>query len=203
MMMNPIRRLMALCAFLCMCVTAFSQTPSPVEKLFEDFSRSCVCMGFTYSLDSDAAKVVGKGDLQVQGTSYHMTGNGLEVFSDGRSSWIIDDSAMEVVIEPAGIAEDLASSPALILARLDDAFKVTSVRGEQVFLMSPKVDCGIVSAEMTFGDDGGLRSGRFILDGGDVLDIRITYIRNEQKKDASFFCPDIEFDSDWIVTDMR
>lgn len=58
-------------------------------------------MGFTYSLDTESAKVVGNGDLQVQGTSYHMTGNGLEVFCDGKSSWIIDDSSMEVVIEPA------------------------------------------------------------------------------------------------------
>jgi hypothetical protein len=69
--------------------------------------------------------------------------------------------------------------------------------------MTPKVDCGVLSAEVTFGEDGRLRSGRFALDGGETLNIRITYIRKEQKKDISFFCPDMEFDSDWVVTDLR
>ena len=158
-------------------------------------------MGFTYSIDADAARIVGKGDLQVQGNSYHMAGNGLEVYCNGSSSWVIDESALEVIIEEAGSAAE--AGPALILARLDKVFKVTSARDGRVFTLTPKADCGVSSAEITFGEDGRLRSGRFRLDGGETLDIRITYMRKEQKKDASFFCPDIEFDSEWVVTDLR
>ena len=158
-------------------------------------------MGFTYSIDADAAKVVGKGGLQVQGSSYHMIGNGLEVYCNGHTSWVIDDSAMEVIIEDAGSSDE--AGPALILAQLDKVFNLASVKDGRIFTMTPKTDCGVSSAEITFGEDGSLRSGRFRLDGGETLDIRITYIRKEQKKDVSFFCPDIVFDSEWVVTDLR
>ena len=167
---------------------SFSQSNSSLERLFSDFESSCVCIGFTYDIEADAAKIVGKGDLQVQGNAYH-------------TSWVIDDSALEVVIEEAGSSDE--AGPALILARLDKVFNVASARDGKVFSMTPKVDCGVLSAEVTFGEDGRLRSGRFALDGGETLNIRITYIRKEQKKDISFFCPDLEFDSEWVVTDLR
>ncbi len=189
---------------LCIPCLSFSQNVTMLERLFEGFDSSCVCMGFTYSLDTESAKVVGKGDLQVQGTSYHMTGNGLEVFCDGSSSWIIDDSAMEVVIEPAADGTEAAGiSPALLLARLEEIFVVESSRDGRIFTMEPKVECGVLDAVLTFNEDGRLRSCRFTLEDGQLLDVRITYIRNEQKKAASFFCPDMDFDSDWVVTDLR
>lgn len=189
--------------FLIPCLS-FSQNVSMLERLFDGFDSSCVCMGFTYSLDTESAKVVGNGDLQVQGTSYHMTGNGLEVFCDGKSSWIIDDSAMEVVIEPASDGAGSAGvSPALLLAGLQEIFTLESSRDGRIFTMEPKVECGVLDAVLTFNDDGRLRSCRFTLEGGEVLDVRITYIRNEQKKAASFFCHDKDFGPDWVVTDLR
>lgn len=199
--MITLPRLLSICMLCCVPLMSFSQSNSSLERLFGDFESSCVCMGFTYDIEADAAKIVGKGDLQVQGNAYHMTGNGLEVFCNGTTSWVIDDSALEVIIEEAGSSDE--AGPALILARLDKVFNVTSARDGKVFSMTPKVDCGVLSAEVTFGEDGRLRSGRFNLDGGETLNIRITYIRKEQKKDISFFCPDIEFDSEWVVTDLR
>lgn len=183
---------------------SYSQNVSVLERFLAGFDSSCVSMGFTYSLDTGTATVVGNGDLQVQGTSYHLTGNGLEVFCNGNTSWIIDDPAMEVVIEQASDASgDVGVSPPLLLARLEDTFRVESSRDGRIFTMEPRSECGVSGAVLSFGDDGRLRSCRFSLDNGDALDIRITYIRNEQKKAASFFCPDIEFGPDWVVTDLR
>ncbi len=52
---------------------------------------------FNYKISEGVFR--GDGKIVLQGTSFRMKGNGLEVVSDGKSIWTVDEKAREVVVE--------------------------------------------------------------------------------------------------------
>ena len=55
---------------------------------------------FSYQIENAQGKVLStkKGTVVMQGNKYHVTMDGLEIFSDGKTSWNYDKSANEVTV---------------------------------------------------------------------------------------------------------
>lgn len=55
---------------------------------------------FSYQVENAQGKVLStkKGTVVMQGNKYHVTMSGLEIFSDGKTSWNYDKSANEVTV---------------------------------------------------------------------------------------------------------
>ena len=55
---------------------------------------------FTYQIENAQGKVLStkKGTVQMRGSKYRVSMSGLEIFSDGRTSWSYDKSANEVTV---------------------------------------------------------------------------------------------------------
>lgn len=55
---------------------------------------------FTYQIENGQGKVLStkKGTVRMRGSKYHVSMSGLEIFSDGRTSWSYDKSANEVTV---------------------------------------------------------------------------------------------------------
>ena len=55
---------------------------------------------FTYQVENAQGKVLStkKGTVSMRGSKFHVTMSGLEIFSDGKTSWSYDKSANEVTV---------------------------------------------------------------------------------------------------------
>lgn len=186
-------------------LTTAGQTPW--DKMCGLFASSCVEISCSYEGSYAGTLLKGEALLTVQGKSFRMSGNGLEVSCDGNSIWTVDNEAKEAVIEAA---EDALSgnmgNPALILVRLDDLFEVRDVSSDGVtwtYSLSAKVDCGIKKADVAVTSAGILRHGTFSLSDGNVLKARILSMKETVGKPESFFRPCLPSDPSWTVTDLR
>ena len=135
------------------------------QQVLQDFSKavSSHCANVSYSYKAvSGATVTGSGTLKLQGDSFFMNGDGLEIWCDGKARWTLDRAAGEMVVEAvedfeAGIA---AADPAIILSSLDTHFKVkSSVREsdlEKVSLDPVSGALGIADLAIWFRREAGL-----------------------------------------------
>lgn len=199
-------RLIMMTALFLMTMQSFAQ--SPVDGLRQMFSTAgSVSVELEYEMAVPNAVVTGKSELRVQGNMYHIHGNGLDVYNNGTSVWTIDESTREVVIEPsADVEEDYMSNPVLLLARMDDFFKIQSQKtmtsGTEYILVATS-DCGVTKACLLLAADGRLISGEFSLNDGNVLSIDVASMKKTEEMPMDSFSPKRKFGSDWIVTDLR
>ena len=185
---------------------SFAQVP--LESLREMFADSAVSIECDYSTQVQNTTVVGHSQLIVQADMYVMHGNGLEIYCDGKTTWTIDVSAKEVIIEPCDAAgREYAANPVLVLADMDKLFKVRSSSaleaGKVSYSLDAVIQCGVSEAEVVLSGNGAVTRADFILDDGSVLEVQVSSMKKTEEKQASFFSPDRRFGSDWIVTDLR
>jgi hypothetical protein len=122
-------------------------------------------------------KVMGDGQVAVQGDSYHMQGNGMQIYCDGSTTWLIDEAAEEVVIESADSNDaGFLANPILLLMNLDESGVSYKVDGDRIILDMPD---------------------------GTKLDITVKSIKEIPTKKPEAFRPPTEFPKKWIVTDLR
>ena len=161
-------------------VTAFAQEPqnSVLDELRQNCSAGeCISVDYEFTSKMSDVKVVGEGTVLVQGNAYHMTGNGLEIYCDGSSTWMIDKSACEVVIETADSKEaGYLANPLILLMNLEKSSSAYRVAGNTITIE---------------------------LSDGTVLVIDIKDLETVEKRRPEAFRPPVEFGSDWIVTDLR
>lgn len=88
-----------------LCLAAFSaagqdeRTRAFLNKLADH------CVSLSYSFRTRAAvPVSGEGTAILQGDCYYVNGNGMEIWCDGQTRWLVDRSAAEVVIEAVDAA---------------------------------------------------------------------------------------------------
>ena len=106
-----------------------------------------------------------------------MNGNGVEIFCDGTSTWLIDEAAGEVMIESATSKDaGYLANPVMLLMNIEQNTLSYKAEGNKIFIQ---------------------------LDPETMLEIRIRDMKSELKKKPEAFRPPVEFGSDWIVTDMR
>jgi hypothetical protein len=122
-------------------------------------------------------KVMGDGQVAVQGDSYHMQGNGMQIYCDGSTTWLIDEAAEEVIIESADSNDaGFLANPILLLMNLDESGVSYKVDGDRIVLDMPD---------------------------GTKLDITVKSIKEIPTKKPEAFRPPTEFPKKWIVTDLR
>lgn len=185
----------------------FAQHRNPLGELYASFTSSCVVMECSYTVNMSKARISGTAEVKVQDEAYQMVGNGLEVLCDGETVWTMDPVTKEVIIEEVG-TESLAfmNNPALLFVNLHSAFDVrkeTPSEDSIFYELISKVDCGMYGADLTVTLDGHLRRGVFSLVDGNTVIVEVRSMKQTKKESVTSFRPSSEFDSDWIVTDLR
>ena len=205
-------------SLLCILLTVFSACPvsgnsqpqtDAVMSFVSRISGGCVSFRYSFVIKtlSSSGKVTGEGSVLMQGASYHLQGNGMEVWCDGNSVWTADLSSKEVVIEPA--TEDVLVNPALILSDLPRHFSWQSAYREgtfssqpsRVFLLKPLSKSDMQSLELFFDSRGmELLGGRMLLKDNVSATFFISGLA--VRETVTKFVPE-SFPSEWIVTDLR
>ena len=180
-----------------------AQDTSMLTRLYGKFSENLVTLEVDYSVKGAGPEVKGKAELQVQGKAYRIIGGGYDIYCDGGSVWIVEQTSKEVIIEPVEEGPGgCMANPALLLSRLDEFFDVKSVSGRK-YTLKPKVKGDISAAELNFSPEGELSSGIFTMSDGNVWNITVSKMTAFPQKDITAFRPSIRFDKTWIVTDLR
>lgn len=80
------------------------------EKLSEvmrDADKSCVTVAYEFSTMVDQVLVEDVGIIEIQDDMWHMKGNSIEIFTDGKATWVLYTVLREAIVEPAWTMDDL------------------------------------------------------------------------------------------------
>lgn len=186
------------------------------QQVLQDFSKAvsshCANVNYSYKAVSSAT-VTGSGTLKLQGDSFYMNGDGLEIWCDGKVRWTLDRAAGEMVIEAvddfeAGLA---AADPAIILSSLDTHFKVmSSVQEsgmEKVSLAPASGALGIADLVIWFRRETGLpvlSRAKATMEDGTMLEFTFKSMSWSAKVPGSEFTFDMsKAQKSWVITDLR
>ena len=168
--------LLSLCLILLAAIGPVPQS-SLLDTIRQKSAQECVVVDYEFTATLSGVSTYGEGMVYIQGNSYHMSGNGLEIYCDGETTWMIDESAKEVFVEAAeSQSAGYLANPALLLMNLEQAGTACRVKGDALTLE---------------------------LDEGALLEVKIKAMKSTGIKKSEAFRPPIDFDSSWIVTDLR
>ena len=193
-------------------MAAFAQDTSALKQLCAKMTENSATLNYSYTLSMSGVKTVGDGVLYVQDQSYVMQGNGLKIYCNGSTVWLVDEAGKEVIIESVSQeANSYLSNPVLLLANIEAIFSVsapTSSGSSLTYKLTPKCDCGIASGAVTLSAAGGssyvFSSGTFKMSDGGQLGVKIKSMTFSSKKPLTFYNLDLStFDSSWMITDLR
>jgi len=108
-----------------------------VSQFANDLSAGCATFGYTYSAGGQVP-LSGSGTIKLQGDSFVMKGDGLEVYCDGTTRWTVDTAAEECYIEDVKDGDaGYEANPALLVGAVDKAFTLkgtssTTFTGQRV-----------------------------------------------------------------------
>lgn len=152
------------------------QQPSFLDTFRQKVEQECVYVEYEYVATVSGVKTKGDGQIHVQSNAYRMNGNGLEIYCDGESTWVIDEAAGEVMIESATSKDaGYLANPVLLLVNIEKTALSYESMGNNV------------TVELD-----GVR-----------LQITVKKMETSDMKKTEDFRPPYEFDADWIVTDLR
>ena len=189
----------------------YAQGDTLLRKFYKSVDDSCVEFEYKYSVRISGVNQTGSGVLTAQGNLWKLNGNGLEMYFDGTSQWIIDPSMKEVVIEP--VAEDLdnqiQTNPSYLFMKMQELFLVRETRDTAdgmavLYILTPKVkaDIDYFNVEI-LKSDASVRSGVVALNDGTLIKIEVSSMKLTPKRSIEDFHPHSDFDSSWIITDLR
>ena len=202
------KKIITIVAVLLSMAAASAQTAhrTALDKLCDALSSSCVDMECSYLMYVSQTRVTGEAKVSVQGEAYAMTGNGLQVYCDGSKVWTVDSASKEVYIESVDdMATNSLANPAALFMRLGTSFETVSSSqsgGRFSYRLAPKVNCGVLSADLVLTQDGKPLSAVFALEDGLKVDVTVKSVSIEKTKPEDAFRPQVSFGSDWIVTEL-
>ena len=188
-----------------------AQNTSLLDRLYAKMSDSCLEMSYSYDARVSGVHNQGSGLLRSQGLMWEMNGNGVTMYCDSKSVWIIDPTMKEAVIEPLQDEESSQwiSNPAVVLSRMKDMFKVAESLESQddkavVFVLEPlnKGYIDYCNLEI-FKSGNSIRRATISLSDGNLIKIEVSSMKLTPKVSDEEFLPRMEFDPSWIVTDLR
>lgn len=188
-----------------------AQNTSLLDRLYAKMSDSCLEMSYSYDARISGVHNQGSGLLRSQGLIWEMNGNGVTMYCDSKSVWIIDPTMKEAVIEPLQEEESSQwiSNPAVMLSRMKDMFKVAESLESQddkavVFVLEPlnKGYIDYCNLEI-FKSGNSIRRATIALSDGNLIKIEVSSMTLTPKVSDEEFLPRMEFDPSWIVTDLR
>ena len=203
-------------------LSALPQASLAKSKTLDAFaskvSASLVSFDYSFTMPAKKAKMTGNGNVKVQGNSFLVEGNGLEIWCDGDTRWTIDRVSEEALIESVGDSYDsYSTNPALMIASIDNAFKEISF-GSSKFggkvvdasVLSPlskgKGSMDIARLKLFFkSGTTNLIGAEVTLNDGSVSNFTITNLRFEEagKSKESFRFNEKTLDSSYVITDLR
>lgn len=168
--------LLLTCISLIMSAVALPQ-PSVLDVLRNAQDSESIQIDYEFVATTSGIRSFGDGRLVLQGNSYHLNGNGIEIFCDGKTTWMLDEGAKEVLIESADSnSAGYLANPVLLLMNLEDKSASYETDGNRIGISLPD---------------------------GTRLDITVKDMKSMDKRKPEAFRPPVEFGSDWIVTDLR
>lgn len=196
---------------LLLAVSIYGIDAQNVLKSFSDKAASSrVSFSYNYAAKGKLP-LKGKGNAVVQGESFILKGDGLEVWCDGKSRWTMDKVAKEAVAEAVdGRLSDYMTDPALLIASVEEHFNVISqentiLAGKSVLLirLTPKVPSELKSLKIYFRDSIIVAAEVAVKD-GTVTHFTITDLKFCKKSSGDDFrFNEKSLDSSWLVTDLR
>ena len=201
-----------LSSLLLFCVlTVNAQENALLNKFIEGVSNSCVVIDYTYTARISGIDNIGSGTLVSQGDMWAMEGNGVQMYCDGQSAWIVDASAKEVIIEPVSAEQgtEYLTNPALLALNATESFNLNAVNlssdgKAQRFSLKPKKKSDIEYLNVEILSESALiRNMSFALNDGTLVTIKVSSMKLTPKLSVEEFRPQSKFDSSWIITDLR
>ena len=188
-----------------------AQNTSLLARLYAKMSDACLEMSYSYDTRISGVHNQGSGLLRSQGLMWEMDGNGVTMYCDSKSVWIIDPTMKEAVIEPLQEEESSQwiSNPAVMLSRMKDIFKVAESLESQddkavVFVLEPLKKGYIDYCNLEiFKSGNSIRRATIALSDGNLIKIEVSSMTLPPKVSDEEFLPRMEFDPSWIVTDLR
>ena len=188
-----------------------AQDISLLDRLSERISKSCLELDYNYSARISGVNNIGDGYLRCQGYMWKMVGNGVEMYCDSSTLWVIDPTNKEVVIEPAEAeaAVQLQTNPAVLFVHMKDLFAVRESRklnsnGITLFVLVPATKSNIDYFNVEIAEsDMSIRNAVVALSDGTLIKIEVSSMKLTPVRSAEDFRPRRIFDSSWIVTDLR
>ena len=189
---------------------AFAQEQGPLDDFAANLASGEVSFKYSFEVKGDIP-MKGNGTAALYGTSYHVLGNGMELWCDGKTRWTLDRNAKEAYIEEVDPeSADYLSNPATLLGALDRAFEVRSVsdvtlsgKKLRAVAMSPAVeDTGLKTVTLYLDGAVPARVSIVVDDGTETL-FRISGFSVKEKSDAAFSFDIASLGSDYVVTDLR
>lgn len=205
-------------------IALFAMSPASVakSKTLEAFvskvSSSLVSFDYSFTMPTKKAKMTGNGNVRVQGNSFLVDGNGLEIWCDGKTRWTVDRISEEALVESVDDSFDsYATNPALMVASVDNAFREESF-GPSKFdgktvdasALSPihkgKGSMDIAGLKLFFKSGTTTLIGAEVtLNDGSVSNFNISNLRFGEpgKTKESFRFNEKTLDSSYVITDLR
>ena len=189
---------------------AFAQERGPLDDFAANLASGEVAFKYSFEVKGDIP-MKGNGTAALCGTAYHVFGNGMELWCDGKTRWTIDRNAKEAYIEEVDPeSADYLSNPASLLVALDRAFELRSVsdvtlsgKKLQAVKMSPAVeDTGLQTVTLYLDGAVPARVSIVVEDGTETV-FRISSFSVKEKSDAAFAFDIASLGSDYAVTDLR
>lgn len=183
---------------------------SLLDRMCANVAESCVTIDYTYTARVSGIDNIASGNLMTQGEKWVMRGNGIEMYCDGKSVWIVDPALNEVVIESAQEQQttDFLTNPARAFVNLYDNFNVNAINSSSdskslIYSLLPKNgDMEFLNLEL-YKDSAAIRAMSFALKDGTLVKIKVSSMKLTPKISSEAFRPQIVFDPKWIVTDLR
>ena len=191
-------------------LASFAQEAGPLDAFAANLSAGEIGFKYDFEVKGDLP-LKGAGKAVLSGDAYHVAGNGMEIWCDGVTRWIVDRTAQEAYIEAVEAeAADYLSNPAALLRALSSAFEVNSVsdvtlsgRKLRAVRMTPAVeDTGLREVVLYLDGAAPARVSIKVEDGTETL-FRISGFTVKEKSDAAFSFDIASLGSDYLVTDLR
>ena len=188
-----------------------AQENTPLARFYDNLLSSCVEFDMSYSIRMSGVKLDGNGVLELQGGSWILVGNGMEIRCDGKTLWTVDPESKEVVIDSLSddVTAGIITNPAVMLINMRELFSLREVlptkEGKSlIYTLYPKAESEVsfVNMEILKGDSS-LKQFTFSLEDGTSAVVNIYSMKSGKKKPAEYFSRSVNYDSSWIVTDLR
>lgn len=203
--------------FMTVLLAALVSVPVSAQQILEQFKSALIgsCVNLEYSYKAVSGTMIsGSGTLCLQGDSFRMQGDGLEIWCDSKTRWTLDRAAGEMVVEnvedaPEGAA---AADPAMLLGSLDTHFSVKSTSagdGQTTINFEPASGVlGITSLTAVLkpvqGGSPVLARAVAVMSDGTMTEFTFKSMAySDRLPEESFRFNMSEADKSWIITDLR
>lgn len=187
-----------------------AQNESILSAYATKLASNSLSFDYSFEVKSDVT-VTGNGRASLSGASYHMEGNGMEIWCDGSTRWTLDVSAKEAYIE--SVADDSSNyldNPVMLLAGLDKAFKVNGVRtasfgGETVKAvdMVPSVEGTDLETVVLYVSGVTPKGAKLTVGDGTSTIFRLSKVTWTPGTDKVYAFDISTLDNSYLVTDLR